>query len=284
MSSLSKLNHRPAVTIAAALLITAACAGLQRHPRGRSLQAMTYNIEYGHEGLDSVTAVIRDQHPDVVGLQEVDVRWSERSNFVDEAALIANGTGMNYRFARIYQIPNGDPARPPREFGVAILSKYPIVAFGNHVITRLSTQDSAATPAPLPGFLEATLDLGGKRVRVFNVHLDYRADPSVRTTQVNEMLGYMTRDTIPILLMGDMNAPPDAREMQPLFRRLHDVWASSNSPGLTYPAKYPQKRIDYIMASDCFRLSGASVPEVYASDHRPVVARLILNERCSRFQ
>ncbi len=245
---------------------------------------MTYNIEYGHEGLDSVIAVIRDQHPDIVGLQEVDVHWSQRSNFVDQAALIAHGTGMDYRFARIYQLPSDDPAKPPREFGVAILSKYPIVGFTNRVITRLSTQDSTPTPTLLPGFLEATLDLGSKHVRLFNVHLDYRSDPAVRTKQVNEMLGYMKRDTLPILLMGDLNAPPDAAEIQPLFQRLHDVWLNSSGPGLTDPAKSPQKRIDYIMVSDCFHVLGVSVPEVYASDHRPVVTGLMLDEPCSRLQ
>ncbi|MEP6507193.1 MAG: endonuclease/exonuclease/phosphatase family protein [Gemmatimonadales bacterium] len=266
------------------LLITAACAGLQARPRERSLRAMTYNIQYGHEGLDSVIDVIRDQHPDIVGLQEVDVHWLQRSSFVDQAALIAKGTGMNYRFARIYQIPNDDQAKPPREFGVAILSKSPIVRFTNHTITRLSTQDSTPTPVTLPGFLEATLDLGGRRIRVFDVHLDYRSDPSVRATQVNEMLAYMSRDTLPVILTGDMNAPPDAPEIQPLFLRLHDAWPASNGPGLTDPAKSPQKRIDYIMVSDCFRVIGSSVPEVYASDHRPVVAVLTLEESCSRLQ
>ncbi|MEO7369003.1 MAG: endonuclease/exonuclease/phosphatase family protein [Gemmatimonadaceae bacterium] len=249
-----------------------------------TLRAMSYNIEYGHEGLDSVVNVIRDQQVDLVGLQEVDVHWSERSNFVDQAALVAQRSGMNYKFARIYRIPNVDSTKAPREFGVAILSKYPIVGFINHPITRHSTQDSTATAAPLPGFLEATLDLGRKRVRVFNVHLDYRSDPSVRITQVNEMLGYMTRDTIPTILMGDMNAPPDAAEIQPLFHRLRDVWPVSNGPGLTDPAKSPRKRIDYIMASDCFHVLSVSVPEVYASDHRPVVASLALDEPCSRLQ
>lgn len=265
-------------------MITAACSTLPAHPRERSLRAMTYNIEYGHEGLDSVIAVIRDQRPDVVGLQEVDVHWSQRSNFADQAAQIANGTGMNYRFARIYQLPSDDPAKPPREFGVALLSRYPIDAFTNHIITRLSTQDSTPTPVPLPGFLESTLDMNGMKVRVFDVHLDYRSDPSVRSTQVNEMLDYMSRNTIPMILMGDMNAPPDAPEIQPLFQRLHDVWPSPNGPGLTDPAKSPQKRIDYIMVSDCFRVLGSSVPDVYASDHRPVVAVLTLEEPCSRLQ
>ena len=74
------------------------CASAPTHNGERSLRVMSYNIEYGHEGLDSVAAVIRDQHPDIVGLQEVDVHWSERSNFADQAALpITTSPGIRLR-------------------------------------------------------------------------------------------------------------------------------------------------------------------------------------------
>src|SRR3954471_1448723 len=103
-----------------AVLLTG-CASLPAKAPNQSLRVMSYNIEYGHEGLDSVASLIRDEHPDIVGLQEVDVHWSARSNFVDQAATLSKATGMNYRFARIYQLPNSDPSKPPREFGVALL-------------------------------------------------------------------------------------------------------------------------------------------------------------------
>lgn len=250
------------------------CASMPTKAPEHLLRVMSYNIEYGHEGLDSVAAVIRDQHPDIVGLQEVDVHWSPRSNFVDQAALLAKGTGMNYRFARIYQFANDDPSKPPREFGVAILSRYPITAFTNHEITRHSTQDSTAAPAQLPGFLDATINANGTNIRIFDVHLDYRRDPSVRAQQVAEMLGYIEPCTSPTLLFGDMNAPPNAPELQPLFQHLHDTWPGSNGQGPTYPAKAPESKIDYVVTSDGFRVRKASVPEVYASDHRPMVVDL----------
>lgn len=274
-----KMVRSPILSIAALLMMTVGCASVPTGTQERSLRVMSYNIEYGHEGLDSVITVIRDQHPDIVGLQEVDVYWSQRSNFVDQAALLAKGAGMEYRFARIYQIPNDDPSKPPREFGVAILSRYPITAFTNHEITRHSTQDSSAAPAPLPGFLDATINVNGTKVRVFDVHLDYRSDPSVRTQQVADMLRYIEPCTTPTLLFGDMNAPPNAPELQPLFQDLHDTWPPSSGPGLTYPARTPDSKIDYVMTSDGFLVKKASVPEVYASDHRPVVVDVELSDK-----
>ena len=257
------------------LLMTAAgCASLPTRTHEQSLRVMSYNIEYGHEGLDSVIAVIRSEHLDVVGFQEVDVHWSARSNFVDQAALLAKGTSMEYRFARIYQMPNDDPSKPPREFGVAIMSRYPITAFTNREITRHSTQDSTAAPALQPGLLDATIDVNGTKVRVFDVHLDYRRDPSVRAQQVADMLRNIEPCNAPTLLFGDMNATPNAPELQPLLQHLHDTWPASNGPGATYPAKAPESKIDYVMTSDGFRVRKVSVPEVYASDHRPMVVDL----------
>jgi endonuclease/exonuclease/phosphatase family metal-dependent hydrolase len=238
---------------------------------------MSYNIEYGHEGLDSVISVIRGEHPDIVGLQEVDVHWSARSSFVDEAALLSRGTGMNYRFAHIYQIPNADSTKPPREFGVALLSRYPIVAFANRFITRHSTQDSTATPGLMPGLLDVIADIGGMKVRILNVHLDYRSDPAVRLRQAGEIIGYLGKDSVATILTGDLNAPPASDELQILSQHLRDTWQASDGAGLTYPAKNPEKKIDYVMTYGGFRVKKSWVPAVLASDHRPVVADLILS-------
>jgi len=235
---------------------------------------MTYNIAAGFGDLERTAAAIKASSPDLVALQEVDVHWSERSHFADEAAVLSDRLGMQVRFARIYQIPGADSAAPPREFGVAILSRFPIVDFSNHEITRLSTQQPNPVPAPLPGFLEAKIDIGGVKVRVFNTHLDYRSDPRVREQQVMDMLGYIGNSSGPTLLFGDLNAPPDAKELRPLLARLRDAWPASEGMGFTYPAEAPVRRIDYVLTSGEFRVKSATVPDVQASDHRPVVVEL----------
>ncbi len=252
-----------------------ACASAPTKSNDQPLRVMSYNIQYGNEGLDSVIAVIKAAKPDVVGLQEVDVHWAERSGFANQAEQLAKGTGMEYRFAHIYRLANDDAAKPPREFGVGVLSRYPIVSFRNHVIARLSTQEENPVPKPLPGFLEATIDVKGTRVRLFNVHLDFRRDPAVRAQQVADMLAVLGEIRGHTIMFGDLNAPPDAPELSPLFQRLRDTWPYALGPGLTFPAKSPARKIDYVLISDGFRVSRAWVSQVYASDHLPVVADLV---------
>src|SRR6185437_12078807 len=99
-------------------------------------------------------------------------------------------------------------------------------------------------------------------------------DPSVRARQVADMLRFIGSSSMPTLLLGDLNATPDAPELQPLLGRLHDVWDGSRGPGFTYPADVPRERIDYILVSPPFRVRDVRVIDTQASDHRPVVAEL----------
>ena len=224
-----------------------------------SFRMMTWNIAAGHGNLTLVADQIRSIKPDVLALQEVDVKWSERSAFVDQADSLSKLLHMNVRFGPIYDIAS-------RRFGVAVMSRYPIVSSMNHEITRLSTQQQNAVPAKAPGFLETVLDVSGTRVRVFSTHLDYRADPSVRTTQVQEMMEIVSTSKMPTILAGDLNATSAAPELAPLM----SVFKTIDTP-MTYPAGVPAKRIDFILVSDVFAMSDARVDSTDASDHRPVI-------------
>ena len=245
-------------------------------PEGRALRVLSFNIHSGHGDLAGTVAAIRALSPDVVALQEVDVHWDARSGFVDQASALGARLGMQVRFAPIYQLPSTSPGGPPREFGVALLSRHPIVRWRNDSLTRLSTQAATPTPTRMPGLLEAVVDVRGTPVRVVNVHLDYRPDPRVRVQQVAELLAHVGAPAAPTLVLGDLNAPPDAPELQPLLRRLRDTWDAAAGAGLTYPAAAPVKRIDYVLASAHFRVRAAAAPASEASDHRPVVVDLVL--------
>jgi endonuclease/exonuclease/phosphatase family metal-dependent hydrolase len=245
-----------------------------------TLRVMTYNIQAGGGNLDRIAETIRSAAPDMVGLQEVDVHWDARSAFADQAELLARSLGMEARFAAIYRIPVSDSTKPPRQYGVALLSRCPIRSFNNRRLTRLSTQVENAVPAPMPGFLEATVDVGGTPVRVFSTHLDYRADPRVREKQVAEMLAIIAESSGPTILVGDLNAQPQAPELGPLFSKLRDAWLVGDGSGFTYPAKEPVRRIDYVLTSPHFVARSARVPDTQASDHRPVVVDLAFSSLC----
>lgn len=267
---------RRAALLALVLACTLAAAACASRAPQRTLRLMTFNIAAGNGNLAGMAEVIRAAAPDIVALQEVDVRWSDRSDFVDQAARLGDMLGMNVRFAPIYRLP-GEGTAPTREFGLAVLSRAPVVEFRNHEITRLSTQSGDTVPRALPGFPEAVIDFGGVRVRVFNTHLDYRADPRIRSSQVAEMLAIIGKMDEPTILMGDLNAPPDAGEIAPLLARLRDTWRHPG-PGFTYPAAEPKRRIDYVLVSDHFTvLAGRVIPST-ASDHRPVIADLLLDQ------
>lgn len=255
-------------------LLVAIAAGCTPADPAQSLRATTYNIAAGRGDLDAIAAVIEDSGADIVALQEVDVHWSGRSGFADQAGMLAERLSMNVRFGPIYRLPGATESDPPREFGLAILSRYPIVEFTNHEITRLSTQEQDAPPRPMPGFLEAVVQVRDVRVRVFDTHLDYRPDPRVRAAQAREMLDIIAAGQGPAILMGDMNARPDAPEIAPLLDALRDSWTGPG--GESYPADAPDRRIDYILVSDDFDVVNTRVPDTRASDHRPVVADLLL--------
>ncbi|WP_371795795.1 endonuclease/exonuclease/phosphatase family protein [Streptomyces sp. NBC_01718] len=268
------------VLIAAGLLGVAAVPPAQAAGHGHPvpLRVATYNIHAG-AGMDNVfdldrqAAELRALDADVIGLQEVDVHWDTRSQWRDVAGELAERLHMRVSFAPIYSLDPTTPGAPRREFGVAVLSRYRIVSAENHEITRLSTQVPDPVPAPAPGFGEVVVRVKGMPVHVYVTHLDYRGDPSVRIAQVADTRRIMAEDEGRKVLLGDFNAEPGAPELAPLWEELAD--AEPGAP--TYPALNPVKRIDFVAVSkDGVRVRDAAVAETLASDHRPVVADLLL--------
>ncbi|MFF5536487.1 endonuclease/exonuclease/phosphatase family protein [Streptomyces cinerochromogenes] len=242
------------------------------------LRVATYNIHAGAGednvfDLDRTAAAIRALDADVIGLQEVDVHWGARSDFADEARELAVRLRMRVFFAPIYDLPPATADGERRRYGVAVLSRYPVRDAQNHEITRLSTQTPDPVPAPAPGFAEVTVRVRGTAVHVYTTHLDYRTDPSVRRAQVDDMLAVLAEDTGPKVLLGDFNAEPGAPELARLWGPLADA---APDGGRTYPAVDPVRRIDLVTVSPDVAVTGAQTRATTASDHRPVVADLLL--------
>ncbi|MFJ7132434.1 endonuclease/exonuclease/phosphatase family protein [Streptomyces fungicidicus] len=283
---------RTAAVLAAVLLATAAPATAAPATAAATpgtaapavpLRVATYNIHAGAGedqvfDLDRTAAAIRGLRADVIGLQEVDVHWGARSDFADEARALADRLGMRVFFAPIYDLDPATADGERRQYGVAVLSRHPVLAAENHEITRLSTQSSDPVPAPAPGFAEVVVGVRGARVHVYTTHLDYRADPSVREAQVADMLEVLAADRGPKVLVGDFNAEATAPELSPLWGKLRDA---APAAGPTYPAAEPVKRIDLITVSPGIGVRDARTVATEASDHRPVVADLTIH-RCGR--
>jgi endonuclease/exonuclease/phosphatase family metal-dependent hydrolase len=276
-----------ALILSAAVVPTgAATAGNHRgdDPRAVELRVVSYNMHtgIGTDGrldLERTAKALDAMDADVIGLQEVDVHWSARSQWRDQARELATALDMRAFFAPIYSFDPPAAGVPRREYGLAVLTDLPVMHTENHELTRLSTQGSEPVPAPAPGFPEVIVNARGAVVHVYATHLDFRADPSVRAMQVRDTLDILDEDGdgAQQVLVGDFNAPPEAPELAPLWDELVDSWAVAGSgPGYTFPTTDPVKRIDYVTHSPNITTIDADVVATQASDHLPVVADLVV--------
>lgn len=244
------------------------------------VKVMSYNVHSGvgmdeRYDLNRIADIIRAAEADIIGLQEVDAHWSSRSQYDDMAKQLAAKFGMNVFFAPIYELPPVREGDPVRQFGVALLSRYKIMNAINHKLTRLSTQERGTEPVPMPGLAGVTLDVEGTALNVYVAHLDYRKDPAIRTVQIRELLEITGIQPERTLVIGDMNARPDAPELIPLLSAFRDTWTEArDDPGLTFPANALVSKIDYILAGSRIVTVSSDTIDSEASDHRPLVANL----------
>lgn len=236
----------------------------------RSIRVMSYNIHHarGVDGvldLERIARVIETSQADVIGLQEVDRHWSERSNWVDQSAWLADRLDLHVTYAANLDLDPLTPGAPRRQYGTAILSRYPIRASGNTLLPKYPGQEQR-------GLLEATIKVRGRELRVANTHLTHNndAERQEQADRVAALLGPSLRST---LLVGDLNAVPTAKPITTLTSLLDDTWpAVGVGPGYTIAAENPTKRIDYLLHGSALTPRAAEVVSTLASDHLPVVA------------
>ena len=236
----------------------------------RPLTVMTYNIHHG-AGIDGVldleriAVLIERSGADAIGLQEVDRHWSERTNWVDQPAWFARRLKMHYAYAANLDLPPLDPGEPRRQYGTAILSRYPIKDFTNILLPKYPAGEQR-------GLAVASIRVRGAELRFANTHLtnNNNAERLEQSLKVVESLG---RSSVPTLLVGDLNARPDAPEIKTLTAILNDTWTQVGvGPGYTIEADNPTARVDYQLHSPRMTPTSATVPVILASDHLPVVA------------
>lgn len=273
------MHRRTLLTLpltAAGAAIAATPAHAENPGRGaRPLTVMTFNIHHGAGtdevlDLERIAQVIRGARADVIGLQEVDRHYSERSELADQPAELARMLGMQEVFgANIDDEPPSHGAERI-QYGTAILSRYPVTASENISLSGSPGQERR-------GLLRATIDVRGVDLVFCSTHLAASSQTD-RLVQAQEIIDLVGRED-PVIVVGDVNALPGSPEVEILQDAFTDAWSQSGEgDGSTYPAEDADGRIDALYLGGSVRSLRTVVvrtsPE--ASDHLPVVSRVLL--------
>lgn len=248
------------------------CASLSGSPE--TVRVLVYNIHAGKDatGVDNlsrVAAIVNDTRADIVLLQEVD-KGTERSGRVDQLAELRRLTGYFGAFGKTLDYQGGD-------YGIAILSRWPIAA---DTLIRLPVepaQHRSGVSYEPRGALRAIVAAPGRPLRVINTHIDASREDTYRMQEARTLLSIAAEAGesrgLETIIGGDLNSEPESAVIG-LFGPAG--WRDSfrdcgKGPGLSYPARLPVKRIDYLMISGLTRCLTASALNSEASDHRPVL-------------
>lgn len=246
------------------------------------------NVQLIDPGIkNKIIGFLDRENPDILCLQEFAVIHPDPEAYIDTLAVQLN---MPYHDHAHYN------KRTRRGIDVIIIfSKFPILNCGS--MRGNETRTYAAF---------ADLQIGKDTVRVINVHLesfrfrqeDYhfineldlqfeenenfkegsarilkkvRTAFSRRSSQVDELVGFMNGSPYPVILCGDFNDTPNSYTYQKLSSNLKDSFIESGSGlGNTYIGNLPSYRIDYILYDEYFASRQSHRMLVKLSDHYPV--------------
>ncbi len=238
---------------------------------------VTWNVHrcVGRDGVCSpsrIARVLASLQPDIVALQELDVRRA-RTGGVDQAEVIARELGMAHHFHPAYRVME-------EEYGDAILTARPAKFVRGGALPGVGPLQRLEPR----GALWVCVNVGGVDVQIFNTHLGLRGYE--RLAQVEALFG---REWIgspncrePVILTGDFNAIPRSRVYARLTSRLRDAQklGPARRPKATFPSMLPMLRLDHVFLSRSFEVTRAETlrtPETrIASDHLPLFVDFVV--------
>ena len=230
---------------------------------------VSYNIHRGvgldrRRNLDRTADVIAETAPDVVGLQEV-IREAG-GPAADQAAYLAMKLGMAL-------VMGETRAHGTGIYGNAVLTRLPVLAS-----ERRDLSQGAREPR---GALRVDLEVKGTPLHVFNCHRGLALSERYRQL---DLLGRFIRDSArlvgPRVLLGDFNE----WHRGPITRGLRREFSSPmRRMRRTHPAMFPLFALDRIywdveLQGQEFHVHRSRLARL-ASDHLPVVARLVVRHR-----
>lgn len=181
------------------------------------LRLVSYNIHKGRSvgGRDALSELrlgLHGLHPDILFLQEVQGRNEQRMNLHAQHESLGAALHMEVAYGC-------NAIRARTDHGNALLSRFPIDSFENEDVSDHALEQR--------GLLHAEINIAGRTVHCFVVHLGLFADSRVRQVQaMTERIKRLVPDDAPVLIAGDFNDWRD--ELAPLFIKqlgVHEVFS-----------------------------------------------------------
>ena len=261
-------------------------------PEGEAtLKVISYNVglfAHGPSGIDrpvladSVSRWMRDQHADIICLQEF---WLPQDEPMDRWL----GRHFPGYKAEYYAFQGAKG-----QFGNVTLSRRAVTGKG---VTHFEKSTNLA--------LWTDVRLDSSTVRIYNCHFEsynislpnlimkdgaveeterkMRRSITERPKQVAEVLHGVDNAQVRSIVLGDFNDNPLSYTYHRLLRGRHDSFVKAGKGfGATYRTLWPLLRIDYILYPKDLSAVSYSVPHVMYSDHYPIISTYYETGRDSR--
>ncbi|MFW5967504.1 MAG: endonuclease/exonuclease/phosphatase family protein [Persicimonas sp.] len=230
------------------------------------MRVMTYNIQLGiSEGLEPIAEIIAGQDPDIVALQEVGKHWTMGPEG-DSTTFLAEHVGLDHSHyvTTIEREEN-------RRYGHALLSRWPIES---PRVARFTRREDEPRAALIARMTPPSRD----PIRVISTHLSHKEDErAIHGRELVELTERILAYGEPTLLLGDLNEEMDATWLRTLGARMVDAGGINGAK--TFENPEPTERIDYVLVRGAEVTKARVLEEPTASDHRPLVVELDLDER-----
>jgi endonuclease/exonuclease/phosphatase family metal-dependent hydrolase len=253
------------------------------------LRVMTWNVwwRFGPVWVarhELIAQTLRSVRPDVVALQEV---WG--TGATDQVAALAADVGLRGAYAGPSYPPATDVPRDPRdarvEVGIGLLSRWAIVGWR---VVPMPARHRLFDPVAVV----ATVAHPDAPLHVVVGCLEY--DPAYNDDRLAQagLLASLATDPaldgpLPVVVAGDLNAPPGSPLLRPLSDLLTDAWVGDPTEPTAPAEAGPElvgQRIDHVFyrpgmfnrpvtATESWTV-GDAVEGLTPSDHRGVVCLL----------
>ncbi|MFY0759991.1 endonuclease/exonuclease/phosphatase family protein [Metabacillus dongyingensis] len=262
----------------------------------------------------AIAREIESEKPDFIGLQEA-VRWeliiptfgTVTYDFIDILLEELEERGLNYEVAAQNkgfegELPdsNGNLVRFLDRDVILVRKDKGFKVKRRHEAnfqTNLTVPIGGQLLTILRGWSSIDVKKDGYVFRMINTHLEPAVE-AIRNAQANEILQGPANTLLPVIITGDLNAPPNSTTYNLFINEgFHDVWSqvgkgqgftALQNPDLLNAVSLLNRRIDYILFKNGWKpieaeLVGESQKDrtktgLWPSDHAGVSARLKLED------